>query len=302
MRKLLVATSLSVIVVLVGGCGLARMIQDMPIVDPIKPTPTAIPPTPIGQTGEWTLIFNDEFTGSTLDTSRWTTCYWWGKQGCTIATNAELEWYQPDQVLVADGVLRLRAEPRTLEATNGKVYRYTSGVVTTGRASSNTTHPARFSFTYGYAEIRARIPTGRGLWPAFWLLPIDHNSRPEIDVMEIIGHEPQVVYLRFHYLDADGRRRDVGGKWAGPDFSEGWHTFAIDWQPTALIWYVDGVERWRYTDQSAIPAEPMYLLANLAVGGSWPGAPDDSTLFPSDYQIDYVRVWQTGERVRGSTN
>ncbi|MBI5564480.1 MAG: glycoside hydrolase family 16 protein [Chloroflexi bacterium] len=303
MRKFLAIVSLWMISLSLDGCLSQGLVQHIPIMIPARPTPaptpTAIPPvTPIGQIGGWDLIFSDEFNGTALNTGRWTTCYWWGKQGCTIATNHELEWYQPDQVLVADGVLRLRAQPRTQTASDGKVYDYTSGVITSGRASYDRTQPVKFSFTYGYAEIRAKIPTGKGLWPAFWLLPIDHTSRPEIDVMEIIGDEPQVVHLRLHYLTADGERGDKGGKWIGPDFSAGWHTFAINWQPQALVWYVDGVERWRYTDQATIPAEPMYLLANLAVGGDWPGAPDASTQFPSDYQIDYVRVWQTDAAAR----
>ncbi|MBL8015490.1 MAG: family 16 glycosylhydrolase, partial [Candidatus Doudnabacteria bacterium] len=66
----------------------------------------------------------------------------------------------------------------------------------------------------------------------------------------------------------------------------------IDWQPDALVWYVDGIERWRFIDAANIPSEPMYLLLNLAVGGDWPGPPDASTIFPSYYEIDYVRVWK----------
>jgi beta-glucanase (GH16 family) len=121
-------------------------------------------------------------------------------------------------------------------------------------------------------------------------LPDDHNSRPEIDVMEILGHEPNEVHFHLHNNDID-----PGETWSGLDLSEDWHTFAVDWQPDALIWYVDGIERWRYSDNQNIPISPSYLLLNLAVGGYWPGSPDASTPFPSDFEIDYMRVWQIGE-------
>lgn len=254
----------------------------------------------MGQSGDWSLIFSDDFNGAGLNTQKWQTCYWWDKHGCTIVTNNELEWYQPDNVLLRNGALQLQAQQRRVDASNGNTYAYTSGMITSGRATSNTARPVKFTFTYGYAEIRAKVPRGKGLWPAFWLLPADHSSRPEIDVMEIIGDEPRVVNLRFHY-PADGEGGDVGGSWTGPDFSQGWHTFAIDWRPASLVWYVDGVERWRYEDQAHIPSGPMYLLANLAVGGDWPGPPDATTQFPSSYQIDYMRVWKTGRATSQAT-
>jgi beta-glucanase (GH16 family) len=165
-------------------------------------------------------------------------------------------------------------------------------MLTTGRHSYEEHLPARFTFTYGYAEIRARVPAGVGLWSAFWLLPATHKARPEIDVMEIIGHEPDMLHMHFHYRDADGEQQSVGGDWRGPDFSRGWHRFGVDWRPGAIVWYVDGVERFRFDDRDQIPAQPMYLLLNLAVGGDWPGEPDPSTRFPSTFEIDYVRVWQ----------
>ena len=112
--------------------------------------------------------------------------------------------------------------------------------------------------------------------------------------MEIIGQEPDTLHMHVHFLDSDGNLVSEGSDWIGPDFSADWHTFAVDWQPDVIIWYVDGIERWRYTGN--IQARPMYLLANLAVGGDWPGAPDDSTPFPSYYEIDYIRVWKRKKR------
>jgi beta-glucanase (GH16 family) len=262
------------------------------VVPSASPTVTPTPlPTPDGQSGAWTLIFQDEFDGNALDTNKWYPCYWWDKQGCTIVSNNELEWYQPDDVLVSNGLLRLRARPRVIEASNGKTYEYTSGMVSSGRGSSNLSAPAGLVFQYGYAEIRAKLPAGRGLWPAFWLLPNNNTSKPEIDVLEVLGHAPDTTHMAFHYRLPDGEDGREKATWQGSDFSADWHTFAIDWQPDKLVWYIDGVERWRYTDVTYIPSVPMYLLINLAVGGDWPGIPDENTTFPAYYEIDYVRVW-----------
>jgi hypothetical protein len=109
--------------------------------------------------------------------------------------------------------------------------------------------------------------------------------------MEILGDKPNVTEMHYHYLDGSGTHQGPGKAWTGPDFSAGWHTFGVDWQPNAIVWYVDGVERWRFTDASAITSKAQYLLLNLAVGGNWPGSPNASTPFPSDYLVDYVRVW-----------
>ncbi|MCB0209644.1 MAG: glycoside hydrolase family 16 protein [Anaerolineae bacterium] len=260
----------------------------------ITPPPPVIP---VGQSGDWDLLFSDEFDGTTLDTGKWTTCYWWDDDGCNIASNNELEWYQSDDVLVNNGTLQLRAQQRSIDASNGNTYDYTSGMVTTGRDVSSTSVPPKFAFAFGYTEIKAKIPKGQGLWPAFWLLPVDHNSKPEIDVMEILGNETDMIHFNFHYLNSEGVYENQNNDWVGPDFSDDWHTYAVDWQPDKIIWYVDGVEHFRYTETAYIPNGPMYLLANLAVGGDWPGDPNGSTPFPSYYEIDYMRVWQRSNEV-----
>lgn len=260
---------------------------------------TTLPPQviPVGQSGDWNLLFADEFNGTTLDTGKWVTCYWWDNDGCNIASNNELQWYQPDDVIVNNGTLQLRAQQRSIDAADGNSYDYTSGMVTTGRNVSDISAPAKFTFAFGYAEIRAKIPKGQGLWPAFWLLPVDHNSKPEIDVMEILGHETDTIHFNFHYLNSEGVYENQNTDWIGPDFSDGWHTYGVDWQPDKIVWYVDGIEHFRYTEAGHIPNGPMYLLANLAVGGDWPGAPSGSTPFPSYYEIDYMRVWQRSNQV-----
>jgi beta-glucanase (GH16 family) len=227
----------------------------------------------------WRLTFSDDFNGRSLDRKKWNTCYWWASSGCKLNGNLETQWYQPDDVIIQNGKLRLRTQQRKV---NG--YRYTSGMI--------SSHD-KYSFQYGYVEIRAKMPKGKGLWTAFWLIPQQRNVwPPEIDVMEYLGHDPKGVYLTLHYKNGD-RNRISGKYWYGPDFSVGYHTFAVQWEPKRIIWYVDGVERKRYEVAANIPAQPLYLVANLAVGPAWKNTPPDhTTLFPSYYDIDYTKVWQ----------
>ncbi len=241
--------------------------------------------------GDWKMVFSDEFRGSELSTRRWTTCYWWDVDGCSNEGNNELQWYLPGQVAMSDGdaVLQARAEPVTL--ADGRVFPYRSGMITTGRDTSDLSAPPRFTFTYGHLEVRARLPAGRGLWPAIWLLPADHISRPEIDVMEMLGDSPWLLRMHVHYVDGDGNRASLGQNRQGPNLSRGFHTYGLTWTPTELIFWRDGIRQWRVTEPDAIPHEPMYLLINLAVGGDWPGPPARGSL-PADMAVEYVRIWQ----------
>jgi beta-glucanase (GH16 family) len=146
--------------------------------------------------------------------------------------------------------------------------------------------PVGFAFTYGYIEARVKIPTGKSLWPAIWLWPANHKDPPEIDIMEIVADVPNKVHMTFHHPDGT----ESQGIWIGPDFSDGFHTFAVDWLPDALVWYVDGVERYRWN--GATPKQQMYPILNLAIGGNWAGPPDDKTAFPADYLVDYIRIYE----------
>lgn len=247
-------------------------------------------PQPVGQSGGWRLVFADDFDEPRLDPRKWTTCFPWaiGDRGCRNDTTPEL-WYSPGNVVVGGGVVRLQAR-RERTAAEGKTYQYTSGMIATAGRDGPASH--LFTLTYGYLEIRARMPSGRGLWPAFWTLPTQGDCPPEIDVVELLGHRPRDAEMHFHFRDASGAHRDHGGAWTGPDFSAGFHVFAVAWEPGALRWYVDGVERQAaFTDARFVPREPMYLVANLQVGGDWPGEPDATTRFPAELVIDYVRVW-----------
>ena len=242
------------------------------------------------ESNEWALVFDETFEGSEPDDHRWTDCYWWDKGGCTNLGNAELQWYRPDNIIVRDGVLVLEAREEPTRTSEGE-FAYTSGLISTGRTNAEEAREDRFAFTYGYVEVRARVPRGAGLWPAMWLLPSDHEPRPEIDIMEVLGHATNVLELHYHF-SVNGLDRTLGRDRTVEDLSTGWHVFALDWSPQALVWYLDGEEEWRIVDPSIIPVEPMYLLINLAVGGRWAGPPDEYTTFPARFEIDHARIWQ----------
>jgi beta-glucanase (GH16 family) len=166
---------------------------------------------------------------------------------------------------------------------------YVSGLVMTGGNDSDANEP-RFTFLYGYMEVRAKLPAGQGVWPAIWMMPASYNDdNGELDVLEVIGSEPLHANFTLH---RHGDREGHG--WDGPDFSKDFHTFGVDWQSDHVSWYVDGVERARSRDASLICPEAMYPILNLAIGGTWGGPPDASTVFPATMDVDYVRVWQSG--------
>lgn len=219
------------------------------------------------------LIFGEEFDGQAVNDAIWDNEMAWGRY-----TTGQLEHYSPEALLVEDGTLAITASD---DADGQRNRPYRSGVV--------SSHD-RFDFTYGYVEIRARVPSGVGLWPAFWLAPASEDSGSEIDVFEILGHEPEVVYMTLHYDDEGGEHQEPGLSYKGPNYSDDYHTYAVHWTPDAVVWYIDGIERARQTE--GVPDEPMYLIANLAVGGEWPGSPDDTTRFPASLVIDWIRVYE----------
>lgn len=237
--------------------------------------------TTLAPEGDWELVFEDDFEGDSLNKDQWNTCYFWVEDGagCKIDDNGELQWYVPENVIVEDGLLKLRAEKRNV---NG--YDYASGMV--------ATHD-KFEFQYGYMEMRAKLPAGRGFWPAFWTMPVNREWPPEIDIMENLGHEPRQIYFALHYGPRSNPQERVRRHTAS-NFSKDFHTFSVLWEKDLLVWYVDGEEWWRLTEN--VPDEPLYLIANLAVGGRWPGSPNNETPFPSEYQIDYIRVWKRVEK------
>lgn len=249
-------------------------------------SPAAVLADPPRDNNVWSLTFSDEFNGTTLNTKKWNTCYWWGTTGCNNGGSGDLNWYQPDDVIVKNGKLNLRAQQRKI-----KGYDYTSGMI----ASHD-----KYAFQYGYAEIRAKLPKGRGLWPTFWLGSQRKVWPPEIDIMEHLGHQSTQVHLSLHHSTPTKNHvasskgvvvKDEEGK--PIDLSESYNTYGLQWEPQHLIWYINGKEYRRYTTSENVPAEPMYLMATLALGAAWTNTPPDSTTpFPSTFEIDYIKVWR----------
>jgi len=164
--------------------------------------------------------------------------------------------------------------------------------------------------THGYVEMRAKVPEGDGLWPAFWLLNAHYlEDSPEIDVMEFLGDEVDTLYNTYHYFDtSDGWRKISSPSFRNdnPDWTQAFHTFALAWSPEKLIWYVDGVKTHEVREGELVPdpnnrypagtryrisGQAMYLLTNLAVGGNWPG-PADKAMGPKSFEIDYIRAYK----------
>lgn len=223
----------------------------------------------------WQITFQDEFNSDTLDLQKWNRNDPWGGEH-----NHELQAYVKDAFEVKDGILHIKAQKRDAFYA-GKERQYTSGMMTTYQ---------KFSQQYGRFEIRCRIPKGKGLWPAFWLLPEPLNWPPEIDVLEFIGQEPHRIAMTHHFRDDAGKHQSIGGNWVGPDFSKKFHVFAVEWMPDHITWFIDGVPR--FQSNKSIPQSKMYVLVNMAVGGTWPGDPDDKTIFPAAFEVDYVRVYE----------
>jgi serralysin len=137
------------------------------------------------------------------------------------------------------------------------------------------------------------MPKGRGLWPAFWLLPTDRSWPPEIDVLEFLGNDMTTLHTNAH-SKASGKHGDAPVVVRVPDASAGFHRYAVDWESDQIRWYFDGVE----VARAPTPADmhkPMYMLVNLAVGGNWPGSPDASTGFPAMLAINWIRAYRHDE-------
>lgn len=242
------------------------------------------------------LMFADEFDGLRLAGSvpegGWEPYYPWGAR--SNPTNRELQYYVDPRrggergsltnrspFRVEKGVLSIIAQPSPPEmALRRSGYPYLSGMLTSEKA---------FSFTYGYIEVRARLPKGKGLWPAVWLLPLDAKWPPELDVLEAVGNDTAHYFGSVHY-HRWGLNLQKINTIATPDGSLAFNVYGLRWAPTMLEWYFNGQK------MASMPTpldlnQPMYLLINLAVGGNWAGPPDQSTPFPARFDLDYVRVY-----------
>lgn len=237
------------------------------------------------------LLFDDEFTGSSLDTTKWYTCYFYqvATYGCTNWNSSEQSFEIASNVSVSNGLLHLkaRAQVKTIKyGSQSKVFHYSSAMVQTG--GSPTSNGAFFQFTYGYAEMRARFPAGNELWPAFWLLERGPWP-PEIDIVEGQSLRPETVYATDHWGPNGVDHANQTAYVSGVALSSGYHTYGLDWEPNYLKWYFDGKLIKTVTAAKEIPSAPMFILVSLAVG-DFLGQPQTPTV-PVTMQVDYVRVW-----------
>ncbi|MAT54007.1 MAG: glycosyl hydrolase family 16 [Saprospirales bacterium] len=238
------------------------------------------------------LVWQDEFNGSGQpDPTNWT--YDLG-DGCPRRCgwgNNEFQYYtnHPRNVYLKDGFLVLEAWEEEIEG-----HRYSSArIITEGLRS----------FKYGRIDVRAVLPEGQGIWPAIWLLGDDYHTAGwpdcgEIDIMELVGHEPAKCYGTAHWnLDGEGHHY-VSGNYDLPAsrFADQFHVFSLLWDDQGLTWLVDDQPYHRLTKEdfgSQNPFNnPFYLIMNIAVGGNWPGNPDETTTFPQQMVVDYVRYYQ----------
>ncbi|PIH56087.1 carbohydrate binding domain-containing protein [Paenibacillus sp. LK1] len=260
-----------------------------------KPIPATMIPNK-----DWEMIWNDEFSSSAIDASKWTV------QDTGLVYNNELQYYSPDNTrIVKDGdrnVLQIEAKR---EQKSGKSF--TSGkLITMGKGD----------WTYGKVVVRAKLLVQQGMWPAIWMMPTDEAhyggwpASGEIDIMELIGgkNKDHEVYSTIHYdaVKSDGSHGHDQGKFtlpAGESFADDYHDFQVEWLPGMIRFYVDGklhhqVNHWQTTaagqpESYTFPApfdRPFYLILNLAVGGDWPGSPENE--FVSEkMNVDFVRVY-----------
>lgn len=216
------------------------------------------------------LIFSDEFEGTNLDTTKWNATSY----NLWTAQNA----YNPAMVSVRGGNLVLQLQPVPWMGQS-----YSGGQLDTD---------GKFLPVYGYFEARLKPPRGTGLHASWWLWPDNNIWPPELDIVEFRGFQPTMAHITHHWFDGTRPDNDGYDKTVveGPDFTADFHVFGLEWGPKALVWYIDGTERFRST--GPIPQQPFRLQLDLALGGwaGWP--PDETTVFPAYFLVDYVRVYR----------
>jgi len=232
------------------------------------------------------LVWSDEFNGRSINPAVWG--YDTGGSGFG---NNELEYYTNSEKnsFVTNGFMVLEARKEVYGTNN-----YTSA-----RLISKD----KKSFTYGRIDFRAKLPKGQGIWPALWMLGsnISTTSWPacgEIDIMELLGHEPQKSYGTIHWGAAGGPSTHIGGYYSlsSQAFSDSFHVFSLLWETTKITFLIDNIPFFS-ADKSQVNGnypfdKPFFFIMNVAVGGNWPGNPDNTTVFPQRMIVDYVRVFQ----------
>jgi len=243
--------------------------------------PRSVIPVKIINVDFETLTWVEEFEAGVLNSSLWN--YELGAGGWG---NNELQTYtsSTENVHTDTGYLHITARNLT-----GAVY-------TSGRINTQ----GKKEFTYFRADIRAKLPEGQGLWPALWMLGANYPligwpRCGEIDIMELLGDEPSVVHGAVHYESNGHTSRTNTFTLNNGKFSSEFHIFSLVWTPNKLIWMVDNQQFFYLTraEISSFPFDlPQYFIFNVAVGGNWPGPPDQTTVFPQHMIVDYIRVYQ----------
>ena len=267
---------------------LAAFLLPSPIPGPaaeVVPALAVTRPKPVGVPGEWRLVWRDEFRGERLNLRKWRP-NWLGANDRVVTkpiNDLEVAAYDPRQVSVGNGVLRLRAAKRTVTANDGRTYRYVSGMV-------ESFHD--FRFTHGFAEARIllRANADRSLapvgsagpnWPAFWLNGKNHPEDGEIDVMEVLSDND----VAWHYHWARGSNGGYPSAWRGRmPGGGGWHTFGVRWNARSLTFYYDGIRVGRHA--RGVTSVPHYLILNLAL------SEPPYIKVPQTVRVGYVRVWK----------
>ena len=232
------------------------------------------------------LVWSDEFNGKSINSSNWsydTGGNGWGNNELENYTNSSKNAY------VTGGYLVIEARKETKENNN-----YTSA-----RMISKD----KKTFTYGRIDFRAKLPKGQGIWPALWMLGNNITTTPwpacgEIDIMELLGHEPNKAYSTIHWGAAGGASTHIGGNYSltSQAFSDNFHLFSLKWEVNKLSFLIDDILFFT-ADKSQVNGDypfdkPFFFIMNVAVGGNWPGNPDATTAFPQRMIVDYVRVYQ----------
>lgn len=285
---------------------------DAPRPDPVDYEDIALSTNNNASLDGWKLIWNDEFNGSSLDTTKWSYQIGNGKtdSGNEGWGNNELEYYtdKPDNVYVSDGKLNITAKKETVTDSAEGTFNTTSGRIRTLSKDGTL-----FSFKYGRVDFCAKLPDGAGIWPALWMLPSDPSiygvwaASGEIDVMEARGRITDSVCGTIHYGGTWPANTSVSGDYYFPEgetFDSDFHVYSLVWEQDKLKWYVDGKcfyvlsnDNWY---SSAAPNNPyapfdqeFYILMNVAAGGWFDSGivPDDSA-YPATMEVEYVRVYQ----------
>jgi beta-glucanase (GH16 family) len=266
----------------------AILIQTLAACGPSKlPTST---PTPIAAPEGWTLVWHDEFDGETIDLKNWTYDLGGGGWG-----NGESQVYtdRPENARLENGLLVIEARKEPNEQGG---FEFTSARLKTQGLQT---------FQYGRIEARIRVPAGAGMWPAFWMLgsnipQVNWPDCGEIDIMEYVGKDPDVILGTLHGPGYSGALGFTRWNRQTYNIADDFHVYAIEWDASQISWFYDGekyhtVTREDVGDRAWPFDQPFFIILNLAIGGTLGGLVNPNTVFPAQYLVDYVRVFQVNE-------